>query len=132
MEEEVIMAVKTKGVKKTAAAKVQAEAVKVEAVKEEVKTAEVKPAETVKAAPKKTAAKKTVSPKEVTEEILLQFAGKEISMAEISDKVKACWTNDMGKDAKDIADLKIYVKPEENAAYFVINNDTECSGKIDL
>lgn len=118
------MAVKKTVVRRT-------EAVKTEAV-EAVKATEVKPAETVVAAPKKTAAKKTVSPKAAAEEILLQFAGKEISMAEISKRVKAFWVNDMKKDEKTIADLKIYVKPEENAAYFVINNDTENAGKIDL
>jgi hypothetical protein len=29
----------------------------------------------------------------------------------------------MGKKAADLKDIKVYVKPEENAAYYVINNE---------
>ena len=29
----------------------------------------------------------------------------------------------MGKKEKDLKDVKIYIKPEENAAYYVINGD---------
>ena len=29
----------------------------------------------------------------------------------------------MGKKAADMKELKVYIKPEENAAYYVINGD---------
>ena len=36
----------------------------------------------------------------------------------------------MGNKVKDLIDLKIYVKTEENAAYYVINNDV--TGRFDI
>ena len=36
---------------------------------------------------------------------------------------KDIWTDDMGKKEKDLKDIKIYIKPEESKAYYVINGD---------
>lgn len=65
-----------------------------------------------------------------TQEIFIQFAGKEILDKDLTDKVKEIWTKELGNKVKDMVDVKIYVKPEESAAYYVINGDV--TGSIDL
>lgn len=127
------MAVK-KTVAKAAKPAVETKAVKAEATKAAAKTtekaAEAKTTETAKKAPakkttaRKTPAKRTTTKKAavVTEEVYLQYAGKEFSFADLTAKVKEIW-KEMGKKAADLKDIKVYVKPEENAAYYVINNE---------
>lgn len=127
------MAVK-KTVEKAAKPAVETEAVKAEATKAAAKTtekaAEAKTTETAKKAPakkttaRKTPAKRTTTKKAavVTEEVYLQYAGKEFSSADLTAKVKEIW-KEMGKKAADLKGIKVYVKPEENAAYYVINNE---------
>ena len=127
------MAVK-KTVTKAAKPAVETEAVKAEATKAAAKTtekaAEAKTTETAKKAPakkttaRKTPAKRTTTKKAavVTEEVYLQYAGKEFSSADLTAKVKEIW-KEMGKKAADLKDIKVYVKPEENAAYYVINSE---------
>lgn len=59
---------------------------------------------------------------EPTEDIVLQFGENEVSMAAISDRVRQNWKeNGSGEELRDI---KIYVKPEDNKAYYVINDET--------
>ena len=65
-----------------------------------------------------------------TQEIYVQYMGKEILDKDLVDKVKEIWTKDMGNKVKDLIDLKIYVKTEENAAYYVINGDV--TGRFDI
>lgn len=72
---------------------------------------------------------KTASAKK-TQEIFIQFAGKQILDKDLTDKVKEIWTKELGNKVKDMVDVKIYVKPEESAAYYVINGDV--TGSIDL
>ena len=110
-------AVETKEVKAEETKTVKAETAKVEVKAEEAKAAKT----TAKAAEAKTTetAKKAAV---VTEEVYLQYAGKEFSSADLTAKVKEIW-KEMGKKAADLKDIKVYVKPEENAAYYVINNE---------
>ena len=82
----------------------------------EVKTEAVKPA--AKKAPAK------------TQEIYFQAAGKEILDKDLVEKVKDIWTKELDNKVKDMVNVKIYVKPEENAAYYVINDDV--TGKSEL
>lgn len=95
-------------------------------VEEEVKEPEVKKAVQKKTAVKKKAAKKAGK----TTELFLQFAGKEYTEKEILQKVKDVWTKTLKNKVGDMKDVKIYLKPEEAAAYYVINGDT--TGKVDL
>lgn len=95
-----------------------------EPVKEEKKTA-VK-----KTAAKKTTAKKTTAKAELKTELFLQFAGKEYTEKEILQKVKDVWTKVLKNKVGDMKSVKIYLKPEEAAAYYVINGDT--TGKVEL
>lgn len=95
---------------------------KAAAVKEEPVTTE-----TVKKAPaKKTTAKKA----EIKETIYLQYLGKEINKDDVIKKVKEAWTKDLKKKVGDMKTIAIYLKPEENAAYYVVNGDV--TGSIEL
>ena len=130
VETKTVKAEETKAVKaETAKVEVKAEETKA-AVKTTEKAAEAKTTETAKKAPakkttaRKTPAKRTTTKKAavVTEEVYLQYAGKEFSSADLTAKVKEIWKA-MGKKAADLKDIKVYVKPEENVAYYVINNE---------
>ena len=114
------MAVKKTTVK-TEAAKTAAKeeaAVKTAAVKAEAPAAAapVKAAAAVKeAAPAKKAAKA-----ETNVEVFVEFNNEQVALSEIIENVKT----DNVKAAKDI---KIYVKPEDNAAYYVADGK---AGKV--
>ena len=97
---------KTTTAKKTAAKKTTAK-----------KTTAAKTTAAKKATTKKAAAKKA----EIKTEMYLQFAGKEYSQEEILQKVKDIWTYDLNQNVDDIKDVQLYLKPEESAAYYVVN-----------
>jgi len=61
--------------------------------------------------------------------LYVEYQGLQVEEKEIIDKVKELWVND-GNKIKDIKELKLYIKPEEAMAYYVINEET--SGKIEL
>ena len=75
-----------------------------------------------KAAEKKTTTRRTAK-KEATAEVYVQFMGKEVYAKDVLENVKKIWTEEMGKKEKDLKDVKIYIKPEEYKAYYVINGD---------
>ena len=83
-----------------------------------------------KAAPKKMTTGRTTKKSEIKTEIFLQFAGNEYTEKEILQKVKNVWTKELKNKVGDMKDVKIYLKPEEFAAYYVINGDT--TGRVDL
>ena len=102
--------VKKDTVKKTPAAK-KAPAKKAPAAKKET----VKK-ETVKKAP---AAKKPV----VKEEVNFQFSGKSYTSEDLIRITRDVWKYDLNGKEEDIQSIELYVKPEENTAYYVINGD---------
>jgi len=55
---------------------------------------------------------------------------KEITDKEIIASVKKAWTEETGKKVGDMETLTVYVKAEEAAAYYVVN-DTE-TGKVEF
>ncbi len=61
--------------------------------------------------------------------VFVEYLGNQVEDKTLVNKVKELWIAE-GNKIKDIKDLKIYVKPEENAAYYVINDDI--NGKIAL
>jgi len=64
-----------------------------------------------------------------TETIFLQFGGKEISITEVRDAVMANYDAvKKGEDSPE--DVRIYLKPEDGKAYYVINSD--CAGEVSL
>lgn len=107
---EVKAGVKKEAVKKTPAAK-KAPAKKAPAAKKET----VKK-ETVKKAP---AAKKPV----VKEEVNFQFSGKSYTSEDLIRITRDVWKYDLNGKEEDVKSIELYVKPEENTAYYVINGD---------
>lgn len=104
-------------------AEVKAEAVKPTKAAAKTDAKAAAPAKTASKAPAKKAPAKT-------QEICMLFAGREILDKDLLDKVKEIWTKELGNKVKDLVDLKIYVKPEECAAYYVINGDV--TGSFEL
>ncbi len=89
----------------------------------EKKTAVRKARTTKKPAEKKTTTARRTVKKEATAEVYVQFLGREIYAKDVLENVKKIWTDEMGKKAGDLKDVKIYIKIEENKAYYVINGD---------
>ena len=121
--------VETKAAEKTAEVKPAAEkttAVKSEepAKKTAAKKTTTRKTTAAKKTTTKTAAKTTAAKKaEPVTEVYVQYWGKEIHTSEVADRIKKIWTEDMGKKASELKDLKIYIKPEDNGAHYVINGD---------
>ena len=89
--------------------------------KEEVKKAAA-PAK--KAAPAKAEAKKPVAKKtELKSEISVQFGGKSYSQEELLKIAKDVWKYDLKQKAADLTSVELYVKPEENMVYYVMNKE---------
>ena len=107
---EVKAEVKKEAVKKTPAAK------KAPAKKAPAATKETVKKETVKKAP---AAKKPV----VKEEVNFQFSGKSYTSEDLIRITRDVWKYDLNGKEEDIQSIELYVKPEENTAYYVINGD---------
>ena len=84
-------------------------------------------AEEKEAAAKLRAAEKEKEEKLVAQ-IFLQYQGDEVDMSILTEAAKADFHSQ--KKRTSITDLKLYVKPEECAAYYVINEKFE--GKIPL
>lgn len=138
-------AVKAEPVKETAGKKVEKLAQKaIETKKDSTKAIETKAAVLVdakeekteekapakKTTAKKAPAKKTAAKAELKTEMYLQFAGKEYAEKEILQMVKNVWTKELRNKVGDMKEVQIYLKPEESAAYYVINKET--TGKIVL
>lgn len=110
----------------TETVKAATESVK-ETAKEAVKETAKAPAKTaVKAEAKKPAVRRTAKKATVAaEEIFIQYAGKEFTTKDVVANVKKAWTEMTGKKEEDIQDIKVYVKTEENKAYYVVNGEAE-------
>ena len=119
------------------AAEVKAPEVKAEVKKEAVKKDTVKKTPTAKKAPAKKApaAKKETVKKEtvkkapaakkpvVKEEVNFQFSGKSYTSEDLIRITKDVWKYDLNGKEEDVKSIELYVKPEENTAYYVINGD---------
>lgn len=112
---------------KEAPAKTTAKAVKEETA--EAKTtakAAAEPAEkpaAKKTTTRKTAAKRTTKKTAANTEVYVQFWGKEVYAKDVVESIKKIWTEELGNKEEDLTDLKVYIKPEDNGAHYVINND---------
>ena len=96
---------KTTAKKATATKAVAEKAVEVK----ETKKAPAKKATTAKAAKK--------------EEVTVEFAGKAYTTEQLVQIAKDVWKYDLGRKATEFKTVKIYVKPEECQAYYVVNGD---------
>ena len=108
----------------------KAEEVKAEVkaeVKEEAKKTPAKKEPAKKAPAKKAPAKAAKA--EIKTALYVQFAGNEVTEADIIDKVKAAYVAEGHKESA-IKEINLYVKPEEYAVYYVIND--KAIGKVNL
>ncbi|MCR5143267.1 MAG: DUF6465 family protein [Ruminococcus sp.] len=100
-----------------------------EAKTEAVKTEAAKPAEK-KAPAKKTAAKKTPAAKKTDEKkvvTVVEFADKQVDVDAVAE---ACRADFKANSKGHIRTINVYIKPEDNAAYYVVNG--KVNGKVDL
>ena len=102
--------------------KTETTAPKAEEVKAEVK-------EAAKKAPAKKATPAKAAKAEIKTALYVQFAGNEATETDIIDKVKAAYVAEGHKESA-IKEINLYVKPEEYAVYYVINDKS--SGKVNL
>ena len=123
--------------KKTTAKKAEeVKEVKAPAVEEKaVETVKAEEAVTEKKTAKKPVAKKSTTAKTETkkvekkDEVFVQFAGEEFVVEEVMEKAKAAYVAE-GHRACAIKSVRLYIKPEERKAYYVIND--KAAGSIDL
>lgn len=101
---------------------------------QEVKPAEEKkPVETKKAEPKPAAAKASkpvaaknaksaakTAAKEPFKKIEIQFHGNNVNVDDLIEKVKAAYAAE-GNSAATVKNIELYIKPEENMVYYVID-----------
>ena len=101
-----------------------------ETVKVEKKAAKATKAKAEKEekAEKKPAAKRTTK-KAVKTTFVVQAGEKEVSMEEAVARVKEAWVA-AGNVEKDLKEIAVYVKPEDNAIYYVVNGDV--TGKVEF
>lgn len=109
---------------------VEVEAAETKAVKAEAKAEAPKAEEPKKETAKKTPAKRTTA-KDIKTSVVVQFAGKEVAEKDLIAAVKKAYTK-KGNKVGDIKTIEIYVKPEENAAYYVVNGVGADDYKIEL
>ena len=87
------------------------------------KKAPAKKAEVKKAAPAAKAEKKAPVKKaaEVEQTVNFQFSGKSYTPDDLMKIFRDVWKYDMNGREEDIRNVELYVKPEENTTYFVVN-----------
>ena len=91
---------------------------KAPAKKAPAKKAEVKKAAPAAKAEKKAPVKKTA---EVEETVNFQFSGKSYTPDDLMKIFRDVWKYDMNGREEDVRNVELYVKPEENTTYFVVN-----------
>ena len=127
----------TKTAVKTAAKAVEAKAEEVKTeVKAEVAKAEEKGAAKVekkkpgrKPGTTKSKPAKAAKKEEAAVEIYVQYGPGESSVQTVVEKIKAEYV-EQGHRASSIKSLKVYLKPEDSAAYYVIND--KVAGRVNL
>uniref|UniRef100_UPI004055F1C5 DUF6465 family protein n=1 Tax=Acetatifactor sp. TaxID=1872090 RepID=UPI004055F1C5 len=119
----------TKAATKTAA-------VKAEPVKATVEKVEEKKEEPAKKAPakkepaKKEPVKKAATKKaEVKTAMQIQFNGKSYTEEDLMKIAKDVWKYDLKQNDEDLVSVELYVKPEENKVYYVMN---DIAGSFDI
>lgn len=80
---------------------------------------------------KKTATKKETAPvaektstkaNDFKKDIILQYGDKSVSYDEILQNAKNVWAYDLNNKVSDIKSMELYIKPEEDRVYYVIND----------
>lgn len=97
-----------------------------EAVKKATKKAETATGKAADVAKK--AVKKATTPKEIARTAVVEYAGNQYQVSEIIERCEAKYKAQSKN--KTYKDIKVYIKPENNAAYYVV--DDKSADKIDL
>ena len=56
--------------------------------------------------------------------VILEFQGNQVEVKDIVEMAKKTW-KDSGNKVSDLKDMRLYVKPEENAIYYVFNDSVD-------
>lgn len=62
--------------------------------------------------------------------LYMEFQGKQLDEKEITAKAKRIWVEN-GNKASELKTMKLYIKPEENMAYYVFNEEVTGSFALD-
>lgn len=118
-----VLTEKSKVTEKVSASAKKATVASVSAEKEALK--EQKQESTKKVAVKKnvktTEVKKAKEKKEGKVELYVQFSNQEVVTDVVLERVKQAYTT-AGNEVTENDDIRIYIKPEENKVYYVVNN----------
>lgn len=80
---------------------------------------------------KKPVAKKAAAPKaEPVMTAIVQFGGCEFNIAEITEKAYKAYKTEHKR--KSVKEFTVYIKPEENVAYYTVNGEGSDDFKIEL
>ena len=82
---------------------------------------------------KKAAAKKAPAKKELSHEntsVTIEFAGRQVAAKEVVAKAKAAF--EAAHEGVEVKTLELYIKPEENVAYYVVNGEGADDFKVEL
>lgn len=63
------------------------------------------------------------------EEVFIQYNSHEIRATDLVEKAKRDFVN-RGSNISDIKEIQVYIKPSDNAAYYVINHSE--TGRVDF
>lgn len=100
------------------------EKVEVKAVAKSVaEKSEAEKAAAKKPAVKKVEVKKPAKKVELKSELHIQFEGKSYSQEDLLKMAKDVWKYDLKQKARELSSIELYVKPEENLAYYVMNKE---------
>lgn len=67
--------------------------------------------------------------KQMKGNLFIEYADRKIEYNQIFSTLKELWKGE-GKKIKDIKNVELYYKPQENSCYYVINS--ECKGKFEI
>ena len=80
---------------------------------------------------KKPVEKKPAAPKaEPKMSAIVQFGGMEFNVAEITEKAYKAYKDEHKRKA--VKEFTVYVKPEENVAYYTVNGEGSDDFKVEL
>ncbi|MCI9077533.1 MAG: hypothetical protein HFH68_01245 [Lachnospiraceae bacterium] len=74
----------------------------------------------------------TTNIKETVHKLYIQYNDLEFSDELLFEAAVNAYCNESGMDKSSVEAVNLYVKPQEGRAYYVINNDAEKSGSIEL
>ena len=127
------------GRKSTKTAAKTTETVVAEAIEpkaEEIKTEEIaetkatEPQEEPRKAPAKKTAGRPAAKKAVESVLHIQYAGRSYSQEDLLKIARDVWKYDLKRKVGELESVEMYVKPEENKVYYVMNG--EVSGCFDI